>query len=115
MDDREIIEVYEWPENTTRSTDVALECIERERTAPIPSVGDIFLLPAPIEAVIDGTVDPDEFYIMRGAAKAYRVVGREFMYGVRPKGAQPDTPLKLSKVWIFVRALTAQEYWSTQP
>lgn len=73
------------------------------------------LLPAPVEAVEDGTVDAEEFYIMRGFAKAYRVVRRELMYGVRPKGTDPSTPLKFGKIWIFVRALTKEEYWGTEP
>lgn len=115
MTDQTRIEVYEWPEGSTRSTDVQLELIEGDRTAPVPSVGDIFTLPAPAEAVTDGTVDTDEFYVGLGFAKAYRVVAREMLYIVRPRAADLQTPLKFMKVCIFVRALTKEEYWGTEP
>ncbi|MGH1348715.1 MAG: hypothetical protein ACRBN8_44675 [Nannocystales bacterium] len=115
MADRTRIEVYEWPEGTERSTEVSIDVIEGDPVVPIPTTGDVILLPAPTAQVRSHEVDEDEFFIMRGLGKPYRVVGRELMFSPRSSSTEDDTPSSFSRAWIFVRAMTKDEYWGSEP
>ena len=100
-----IAEVHEWPKGQDRpgygGDNTVLEVIEGPATALLPSVGDIILLDR------HGTGDSEEQACVMGVATPFRVLAREFMYGVRGPAYRMDPtnpkPIHLTKVWIHVR------------